>query len=106
MTTETKSYKLTIENINLIEGCEHEILFQTTIDTKRSILNYLSSTSTLASLFRNNNVQIPKGIYLGGIIDIYDERDEPYVTIGHEGDESGNIKSVHQLDIYWEEVAF
>ncbi|BDE26213.1 hypothetical protein R7J43_18885 [Acinetobacter baumannii] len=43
---------------------------------------------------------------MGSIIEIYDEEVEPRVIIGHEGCDFGNVKTVRQLEIYWEEVAF
>lgn len=43
---EVKAYKLTVENVELFEEIEHEVLFQTTIKTKKSILNYLTPVST------------------------------------------------------------
>ncbi|ARG19202.1 hypothetical protein B7L42_01465 [Acinetobacter baumannii] len=103
---EVKAYKLTVENVELFEEIEHEVLFQTTIKTKKSILNYLTPVSTLATLLQRHNIILPKGIFLGSIIEIYDEEVEPRVIIGHEVCDFGNVKTVRQLEIYWEEVAF
>ncbi|MGQ1469389.1 hypothetical protein ACT4WO_19930 (plasmid) [Acinetobacter baumannii] len=90
----------------MFEEVEDEVLFQTTIKTKKSILNYLTPVSTLATLLQSHNIILPKGTILGSIIEIYDEEAEPRVIIGHEGSDFGNIKTVRQLEIYWEEVAF
>lgn len=101
-----KSYKLTVENLDLIQGREGEILFETTIQTEKSVINYLTPVSTVAELLKNHNVEVPEGILLGHVIEFNDDEDTlNYVTIGHEGDESGNLKTVRQLDFYWEEVA-
>lgn len=101
-----KTYKLTVENLDLIRGREGEILFETTIQTKKSVINYLTPVSTVAELLKKHNVEVPEGILLGSVIE-FSESDErfQYVTIGHEGDDSGNIKTVRQLDFHWEEVA-
>ena len=104
---EVKHYKLSVENLDLIRGREGEILFETTIQTAKSVLNYFTPVSKVAELLKNHNIEVPEGILLGHIIEFSDDEDTlQYVTIGHEGDESGNIKTVRQLDIYWEEVAF
>ncbi|MDR8235926.1 hypothetical protein FPK75_22250, partial [Acinetobacter baumannii] len=66
----------------------------------------LTPVSTLATLLQRHNIILPKGIFLGSIIEIYDEEVEPRVIIGHEGCDFGNVKTVRQLEIYWEEVAF
>lgn len=92
-------YKLTIENISLIDGMDVEVIFETVVKTKKSILNFLSSSGNVANLFKIQNIEISK--VLGTIIEIQDDIDEPYVTIGHEGDDSGNIKTIRQLYISW-----
>lgn len=101
---EAKAYKLTVENLELFDGLEQNVLFEITIKTRKTILNFLSQVSTLNTLLEKYNFAVPSGIILGGIIEIFEGEDNPRVTIGHEGDEYGNSKTVRQLDIYWEKV--
>ena len=101
-----RTFKLSVENLDLIQGREGEILFETTIETTKSVLNYLTPSKKVAELLKQHNVEVPEGILLGCVIEFSDSDDSlQYVTIGHEGDDSGNIKTVRQLDFYWEEVA-
>lgn len=95
---EVKAYKLTVENVELFEEIEHEVLFQTTIKTKNQFWIIWRLFQHWPHCFRDITSYFRK-VFLGSIIEIYDEEVEPRVIIGHEGCDFGNVKTVRQLEI-------
>lgn len=94
---EKKQYKIKIRNISL-DGYEHNaLLAEGTVRT--SNINNSVSRLKVAKLLES------KGIEFDGIMGTIIEHHDNYAVVGHEGSDCGNIKTIDQVEISWEEVA-
>lgn len=95
-----KKYKITIENIGMVEFKEGQIIAIHNIESK-DIVKRLSSSKTIKELLIDN-LKLNVDTIIGYAIET-DEYNE-CMFIGHEGSDCGNINSIAQVVFHWEEV--
>lgn len=95
-----KKYKITIENVGMSEFKEGQIIAVHNLESK-DIVNRLSSSKTIKE-FLIDNLKLNANTIIGYAIET-DEYNE-CMSIGHEGSDCGNIKSITQVVFHWEEI--
>lgn len=94
-----KEYKVQLRNIGL-EGYEYDALLAETTCRTAQIHNAVSRLN-YREILENHGIELGDCI-VGCIIEHYNNR----AIVGHEGDDwIGNIKTVEQFEITWEEIA-